>query len=425
MTSERECFVYIVLPGETEFVTAARFRVSQTRDGEPVGELVYGKNYLARNNTVELDPIELRLGNDKFETARMNGVFGAIRDAMPDYWGRRVIERNAGKVGLGEFDYLMLGADDRAGALGFGLNAEPPAPRRNFNRTLDLEKLQEMAEAILNDQADDIENPHDVQQVQELMLEGTSMGGARPKAVVEDNNSLWVAKFSSPQDRWNQPRVEHAFLNLAKSCGLNVADSKIVSAAGKDVLLVRRFDRDHTEEGYRRHRMVSALTLLRSEESPAAKGDWSYILLADEIRRTSSQPEQDLKELFGRMCFNALVSNLDDHPRNHAILAKDANWRLSPAYDLTPTPSIALENRDLAMACGLHGRMANKENLLSGYGRFLLETDNARSIIDNMVEVVRSEWDACLHRAGASNKDCEAISSSLIYEGFFNEKSKD
>jgi len=276
MTSERECFVYIVLPDETEFVTAARFRVSRTRDGEPVGELVYGKSYLARANAVELDPTELKLSSTKYETARMSGFFGAIRDAMPDYWGRRVIERNAGQAGLEEFDFLMQGADDRAGALGFGLNAEPPAPGRTFNRTLDLEKLQAAAEAILNDQADDIDNPDDAQQVQALLLEGTSMGGARPKAVVEDDNCLWLAKFSSPQDRWNHPRVEHAFLKLAKLCDLHVADSKVVDVGGKDVLLVRRFDRDHTDNGYRRHRMVSALTLLRSEESPAAKNDWSY-----------------------------------------------------------------------------------------------------------------------------------------------------
>ena len=145
MTSERECFVYIVLPGETEFVTAARFTVAQTRDGEPIGTFVYGKKYLSRGNAVGFDPIELRLSDKPYQTARMNGFFGAIRDAMPDFWGRRVIERNAGKAGMDEFDYLMHGPDDRAGALGFGLNKEPPAPRREFSRTLDLEALQKMA----------------------------------------------------------------------------------------------------------------------------------------------------------------------------------------------------------------------------------------------------------------------------------------
>lgn len=420
MTSERECFVYIVPPEETEFVTAARFRVSKTRDGDPIGELVYGKSYLERPNAVALDPIELKLGNTKFETARMNGFFGAIRDAMPDYWGRRVIERNTNKTGLDEFDYLMLGADDRAGALGFGLNATPPSPRRTFNQTLDLEKLQTTAEAIINNETIEAEDQANARQVQELMLDGTSMGGARPKAVVEDDDSLWVAKFSSPQDRWNNPRVEHAFLNLAASCGLQVADSKLVDVAGKDVLLVRRFDRDHTDKGYRRHRMVSALTLLRSEETPAAKSDWSYLALADEIRRASNHPEEDLQELFARMCFNALVSNLDDHPRNHAILAKDTHWRLSPAYDLTPMPTIAQDNRDLAMSCGLHGRKANKANLLSGHARFLLSKEKAASIIDSMIDVITAEWEATLKRAGARNSDINAIRGCFLYDGFFN-----
>lgn len=419
MTSERESYVYIVLPGETEFVTAARFTVTQNRNGEPVGTLVYGKNYLQRSNAVELDPVELRLSDKPYQTARMNGFFGAIRDAMPDFWGRRVIERNARKVGLDEFDYLLHGPDDRAGALGFGLNKEPPAPRREFNRTLELGALQQMAEAILSDEAESIDNQAGARQVQELLLEGTSMGGARPKAVVEDDGCLWIAKFSTPHDRWNHPRVEHAFLQMAQVCGLDVADSKLVAVAGKDVLLVRRFDRDKTDSGYRRHRMVSALTLLRSEDTPTAKKDWSYLLLADEVRRTSSSPAADLRELFKRMCFNAMVSNLDDHPRNHALLAKDNGWRLSPAYDLTPTVSIAQDSRLLAMECGSMGRIANKSNLLSTCERFLHTKEDAGRIIDEMVQTVRAEWDARLRRAGVSEADCKAISNARLYEGFF------
>jgi len=423
MTSDRECFVYIVPPGETEFVTAGRFRVSQGRDGNPLGEFVYGRKYMARADAIELDPVELKLGKANYETVRMKGFFGAIRDAMPDFWGRRVIERNAGKVGLDEFDYLMHGPDDRAGALGFGLNVEPPAPRRQFSRTLDLEYLQEMAEQVQNNDATGIENQTDARQVQELMLEGTSMGGARPKAVVEDEDSLWIAKFGTSQDRWSHPRVEHAFLNLAKTCGLDVADSKITTVAGKDVLMVRRFDRDKAETGYRRHRMISALTLLASDESPQTRENWSYLLLADEIRRASARPENDLCELFKRMCFNALVSNLDDHPRNHALLARGSSWQLSPAYDLTPTPTIAKDSRWLAMACGAQGRIARRENLLTAHGRFLLSKVDAEAIVDGMVETVRSEWDASLRRAGASAKDCEAIASAFLYEGFFYEAS--
>ena len=419
MTSERECFVYIVPPGQTEFVTAARFRVSKTRDGDAAGEFVYGKRYLERADAVELDPVELKLAATRYETTRMGGFFGAIRDATPDFWGRRVIERNAGLPQLNDFDYLMHGPDDRAGALGFGLNAVPPAPRRKFSRTLDLDSLQTMAEAILNDHADKLTNSTDARQVQELLLEGTSMGGARPKAVVEDDNALWIAKFSSPQDRWNQPRVEHAFLNLAKTCGLNVADSKITTVAGKAVLLVRRFDRHKDDNGYRRHRMVSALTLLRSDEDPTPRENWSYLLLADEIRRTSASPSADLRELFARMCFNAIVSNLDDHPRNHAILAKDKRWRLSPAYDLTPTPTIAQDTRLLAMVCGTQGRIARRYNLLSASGRFLLSQEESGKIIDDLVNVVRAQWDGSLRRAGAGEKDIDSIASARLYDGFF------
>lgn len=243
------------------------------------------------------------------------------------------------------------------------------------------------------------------------------MGGARPKAVAEDSGALWIAKFSSPQDRWNQPRVEHAILNLARMCGINAAESKTTTVGGKDILLVRRFDRDRSDNGYRRHRMVSALTLLRSDDSPTARESWSYLLLADEIRRTSASPGNDLRELFSRMCFNALISNTDDHPRNHAVLAKDKNWRLSPAYDLTPTPSIPQDTRLLAMICGTHGRMARRDNLLSASGRFLLSHDEATKIIDDMIEVVRAEWEHSLRRAGVSSDDCAAVMSARLYDG--------
>ena len=420
MTSERECYVYIMPPGATEFVTAGRFQVSPTPDGDPVGRFVYGRRYLERNDAVELDPVELRLRRSLYETARMEGFFGAIRDSMPDFWGRRVIERSARQAQLEEFDYLMYGPDDRAGALGFGLNVEPPAPQSRFNRTIDLERLQTAADAIIKGDPNLAGSAS--RQVEELILVGTSMGGARPKTVVEHGRDLWIAKFSRPDDRWNHPRVEHGLLKLAKACGLSVADSDITTVGGRDVLLVRRFDRDGAGDSYRRHRMVSALTLLQSDDNPVARRDWSYILLADEIRRVSTKPEADLRELFARMCFNAAVSNLDDHPRNHAVLAKDQGWRLSPAFDLTPTPMIALERRDLAMACGSAGRYANRGNLLSQHGRFLLSAEEATAILDHIIETVRSTWRSTMRHTGVREADCEAISNAFLYEGFFYEK---
>ncbi len=418
MSSERECFVYIVPPGATGFVTAGRFRLSEDSAG-PVGAFVYGRRYRERPDAVEFDPVELRLSSQVYETARLGGVFGAIRDSMPDFWGRRVIERNAGLAQLEEFDYLMQGPDDRAGALGFGLNVEPPSPRRRFNRALDLEKLQRAANAIMADNPDLAGSAGT--RVEELLLLGTSMGGARPKAVVRDGHELWIAKFSRNDDRWNYPSVEHGMLKLAQTCGLNVADSRIETVAGREVLLVRRFDRDWVETGYRRHRMVSALTLLRTGDGPGERGNWSYLLLADEIRRVSADPEEDLSELFCRICFNAAISNLDDHPRNHAILAEDRVWRLSPAFDLTPSPVVALDRRDLAMTCGRFGRYANKTNLLSDHGRFLLGEADATAIFKRITKTVRKDWRPTMRRAGVSDADCDAIKSAFVYDGLFYE----
>ncbi|MFN3686716.1 type II toxin-antitoxin system HipA family toxin [Salinarimonas sp.] len=417
MTSE--CFVYIVLPGATEFVTAGRFRVSDPRDGAPVGAFVYGRRYLARADAVELDPVELRLAAGSYETARMGGFFGAIRDSMPDYWGRRVIEKHGGRGETAEFHYLLDGPDDRAGALGFGLGVEPPAPRRRFNRTLDLPRLQAAADAILADEPARAGSARD--QVAELLLDGTSMGGARPKAVVQDDDALWLAKLGRRDDRWNHPRVEHALLLLARECGIEVADSRIDTIGGRDVLLVRRFDRDFAGSGYHRHRMVSALTLLQAEESPTARDRWSYLSLADEVRRASASPERDLRELFARMCFNAAVSNLDDHPRNHALLARGRAWRLSPAYDLTPMPTIAIDRRDLAMACGPQGRFANRANIVSGAGRFLLSRTDGQAIFDRIVDVVRGSWHAAMRRVGVSDADCATIAGAFLYDGLFYE----
>ena len=421
MTSEQECYVYIVLPGETSFVTAGRFQITHTPQGAPVGKFIYGRSYRERPNAVELDPVELRLQTGEFETARMEGFFGAIRDAMPDSWGRKVIERHVRAGRLAEIDYLMYTPDDRAGALGFGNNKTPPAPEKRFNRTLDLERLQSAADAII---ADDPELAGSAaQQAEDLLLLGaTSMGGARPKIVVEDDGDLWIAKFSRQDDSWNHPRIERALLELARTCGLSAADSKLTTVAGRDVLLVRRFDRDRAEEdGYRRHRMVSALTLLRTDDDATLRRNWSYLLLADELRRVSASPEADLRELFGRMCFNAAISNLDDHPRNHAVLAKDRDWHLSPAYDLTPSPVIAQDTRDLSMECGTQGRIANRSNLLSGHGRFLLSVEDAAQIFENITQTVRSEWHAAMRRAGVSEQDCERIASAFLHQGLFYE----
>ncbi len=416
------CYVYITLPNQTESVTAGRFTLSTNRQGIVMGRFVYGKTYLARHDALPLDPVELKLTSQVYETVVMNGVFGALRDASPDYWGRRVIERHIGKSQLGEIDYLLYSPDDRAGALGFGLNQTPPAPKRTFNQTLDLVKLQGIAEAIIKDEELPVDTADAETQAFELMLAGTSMGGARPKAVVEDESGLWLAKFNRFDDKWNSARVEHAMLVLARMCGIHTSESCIVTIGNQAVLLVKRFDRDKIQNGYTRARMISALTLLRAEDSHRSRDKWSYVLLVEELRRISDRPIEDAHELFKRMSFNALTSNLDDHPRNHAFIARAKDWRLSPAYDLTPTAPLSLERRDLAMSCGDAGRFANVQNIISQSGRFLLTKDQAQNIIQEMEEIVRQNWYSIMRSVGVSERDCELLSGAFVYPGFYQDK---
>lgn len=419
MTSEvpSEIFVYITLPGETEAVTAGRFALTEGRRGVTEGRFVYGRTYLERANAVALDPVELKLAPRTYSTVALGGIFGALRDASPDYWGRLVIQRHLGNPQPGEMAYLLFSPDDRAGALGFGLSRTPPVPKRTFNQTLDLARLQAAADAVMADVDGGVADDH-CHQLQMLLMLGTSMGGARPKAVVEDSEALWIAKFNRPDDPWNSARVEHAMLLLARSCGLATAESRVVEVGGRDVLLVKRFDRERAFGGYHRTRMVSALTLLRAEDTYQSRDKWSYVLLAEELRRACADPERNTAELFRRMCFNALISNIDDHPRNHAVIARAQDWQLSPAYDLTPATPISLERRDLAMTCGDTGRFASDENLLSQSARFLLERPQAEGIVAAMEEQVRAMWYATARGAGVSERDCERIASAFAYPGF-------
>jgi serine/threonine-protein kinase HipA len=418
--SPTDCFVYITLPEKTKPITAGRFSLKQDRRGTNVGQFVYGRNYRDNPDAVEIDPAELQIAARTYETAAMGGIFGSLRDAGPDHWGRRLIEKYVGRAPLGEMDYLLHSPDDRAGALGFGLNVEPPAPSSHFNKTIDLAQLQEIADAIVRDE--DVDETAEHEQIEKILLLGTSMGGARPKAVVEDDDGLWLAKFNRTDDRWNQARVEHAMLLLGRECGLVTADSRTTSVAGRDVLLVKRFDREKSENGYFRTRMVSGLTLLRAEDSHRSRDLWSYILLAEELRRVCAEPQRQAHELFKRMCFNALISNTDDHPRNHAAIAKNRSWKLSPAYDLTPSTPISVEQRDLALICGDQGRIARASNFLSQCHRFLLGKEEAVKIVKDMTNIVRTTWYDIARSAGVSESDCRTIEGAFVYPGFEAEK---
>lgn len=403
---------FLQLPQSLELVTAGYYELA-SRQGVATGSFVHNPAYLQRPDAVPLEPFELPLSPRRSLTVKLRGIFGCLRDASPDAWGRRIIEKHLARNGLTEVDYLLHSPEDRAGALSFGHGKLPPAPRREFNQIIQLDRLLAAAERFMDDDPAPIPP-----QVAELLQPGTSMGGARPKNVVEDAEGLWLAKFPDRGDKWSNARVEGAMLALAAECGIRVARHRIESVADKDVLLVQRFDRVPTPQGYLRHRMVSGLTVLGAEDSHTDRARWSYLLLADELRRRSAHPSQDLEELFRRMAFNALISNTDDHPRNHALIAPTTQWELSPAYDLTPNPLTSPEKRDLAMTCGTFNRYANRTNLLSQHAQFKLSRERAVAIIDQVQQTVAARWEALLRQQGATQADCNAVAAAFNYPGF-------
>lgn len=416
MTSERQAYVYVQLPGTLRTVPAALLKVKKLRDATFVGRFRYGDRYLERKDAVAFDPFQVPLGNGVYEFTKLKGIPGAVRDAGPDAWGRRVIEHKLERspADLEELDYLLHGPQDGAGYLTFGDTVEPRASKHRYNRTHQLADLVAAAEAI-----------EEGRQVPEHILEqlepGTSMGGARPKATIEDGDRLWVGKFPQKDDRFNLQRVEHATLQLARRCGVDVCTSRLQSMGGREVLMIERFDRRHTESGYLRFGLVSAFTMLDADEYHLDRGRWSYPLLADQLRRWSEKPNEDRIELFRRMVFNAAITNNDDHPRNHAVRRTAHGWLLTPAYDLVPVSLVNPERRDLAMIVGKYGRTASIYNLLSQCERFGLTVEAARREIDAIVATVRA-WRDHFRASGVSAKDVEYIAHAFLPQCFFFER---
>src|SRR5438067_2350534 len=230
MTSERQAYVYVQLPDTLNIVPAALLKVEKLRDGNFVGRFRYGDRYLKRRDAVELDPFQLPLGNNVYELTKLKGIPGAVRDAAPDAWGRCVIEHKLqrGPADLEEIDYLLHGPQDGAGYLSFGATVEPQASKRRYNRMHQLTDLVAAAEAIE-------EGKRVPEHILEQLEPGTSMGGARPKATLEDDKRLWIGKFPEKADRCNLQRVEYATIELARRCGISTCNARLEPIGGGDV----------------------------------------------------------------------------------------------------------------------------------------------------------------------------------------------
>jgi serine/threonine-protein kinase HipA len=420
VTSRPGTFVFVQLPGDIAPVVAARYELEATAAGS-LGHFVYGRSYLSRPDALPLDPIHLPLSDEEFTTTLMGGMFGALRDTAPDAWGRLILERGQRDRTWTELDYLLGASDQRVGALRYSSESDAPSPGGKPFILADLERLGDAAEVLEGEVAGDSSNIGE--EIAQLLDPSSGLGGARPKtSVVDDDGRLWIAKFPSRGDRRVNAISEAAYLGLAGQCGIRVPRHRITDVEGRPTVLVQRFDQEPTPEGDRRRLYLSGHTLLGLDESVSDRRGWSYMDLAHRLRRISDEPEKDVLELFRRMVFNALVTNLDDHPRNHAVVGTaSGGWRLSPAFDLVASNAASRENRELAMACGVlpgRERWANRANLLSGCRHFGLASDEANSIINEIKSVVTGSWEQQVLDQGGSGQDCKNLVHAIAYDGF-------
>jgi len=400
MTSKhdhKEAFVWAWLPGATEPVVAGLL----TRQDDGRLTFNYGQSYLDRDDAIALYEPELPLRPGLIEPAERMQIPSAIRDGSPDAWGRRVIINrmtgmrgdDADAVDLDELTYLLESGSDRIGALDFQVSPRKYEARQKQNATLDelMESAQRVEEGVpLSPELD------------QALQHGTALGGARPKALIDDDDKKYIAKFSASNDVNNVVKGEFVAMRLARCAGLDVASVKLTQGLGKDVLLIERFDRNLTEAGWTRKGVVSGLTLLRLDEREAPYA--SYEDLATLIRHRFEDPRATLEELFGRIVFNILSGNTDDHARNHAAFWDGASLTLTPAYDICPQSRTGGEASQAMLIIG-GDRMSRLSTCLHAASEFQLDEGHARRIIDAQIETIEQKWAEVCDEAGMTQID--------------------
>lgn len=379
-----EAYVWVWLPGATEPVVAGRI----ARDGERL-IFNYGQSYLDRPEAIPIFEPELPLRSGAIAPEAGLSMAGCLRDAAPDAWGRRVILNRAfGRKGqdidiaaLDELTYLLASGSDRIGALDFQRSPSEYEARAVQNAT--LEELLNAAEKVEK-------GVPLTPDLDEALFHGTSLGGARPKAMVQDGDTKMIAKFSSSTDTYNVVKAEYVAMRLAAKAGLNVAPVRLERVAGKDVLLVERFDRTKTNGDWTRKAMVSALTLFGLDEMMARYA--SYEDFAEIIRHRFTSPRATLHELYGRLVFNILCGNTDDHARNHAGFWDGKHLTLTPAYDICPQSRSGNVASQAMLIVG-NNRASTLSTCVEAAPNFQLGDQAAKDIITRQVGIIRDGWD--------------------------------
>lgn len=385
-----EAFVWVWLPGAAEPVVAGRLT-----DRGPVVTFAYGRSYLERPDAIALYLPELPLRRGEI-TPISGEIAGCIADAGPDAWGRRVIEyrRIPESVDLATLGYLLASGSNRLGALDFQQSATKYIPQGQ-----EQVPLGELAEV-----ADRIENGVPLSpELERALFHGSSMGGARPKAVLAEGTRQMIAKFTSVTDSYPVVKAEFVAMELARRAGLNVSGAGLETVLGRDVLLVDRFDRT---DGGGRKIVVSALTILELHDADGMAGRYAtYPDLAFHVRSRFTEPDTTLQELFARIAFNILVGNTDDHARNHAAFWDGTQLTLTPAYDICPQNRVG-EEAAQAMAFGDDGdRLSQVARCVAHAGIYHLTLEQARDIVDHQIAVIHDEWASVCDRAELTKAD--------------------
>ena len=406
--AEREVEVVVQIGGSD--VTAGRMWSHRRRKAEST-TFSYSPEYLARGDAYPLDPI-LPLVGGQLQTPVGQSIFGAFSDCAPDRWGRMLIHRrdrrregNTAEPGFAEIDYLLGVRDDlRQGALRFrdpGTQEFLATEDGGVPHLIDLPDLLNLADRAERDVADEDE-------LEILLRGGSSLGGARPKAhVLDQNGRVAIAKFPrGSDDDWDVIRWEAVTLGLARDCGITTAVARLHEIDGRWVLVVDRFDRDvDTRIGY-----VSAMTMLEAADGE----ERTYLDIVEVIEQESDRATEDLHQLWRRIAFSILVSNTDDHLRNHGFLRlTSGGWSLSPAFDLNPDPQPGAK----LLSTGIDGRsnLADLGLLLENAAFFRLADDRARAIVAE-VSTATGRWRQAARRVGLTGDSITQMEPAFEHE---------
>jgi serine/threonine-protein kinase HipA len=391
--------VWLTLPA-SEVVKVGELAIDDPdARGSLEGQFRYAPEYLENPKAFPLDPLHLPLSADIFDADRPHaGVHGVFEDSLPDDWGRRLLVR---RYKLGRKDQripqlLRLLGNQGLGALSYMEKGRPGLKTTGVPLRY-LRKLAMLAEKFEQDKAVDND------ELSLLFQAGSSPGGARPKALVNDESGTYLAKFASARDQLDVVSLEAAAMELGRRAGIETADSRLLALGSRKCLLVKRFDIN--EAGGRNH-MVSMQSLLKADGYYYA----GYRDLAEVIRHVSTQPGQDLQRLYRQMVFNVMIGNTDDHLKNFIMLHNDEGWRLSPAFDLVPNIGF---NREHVLRIGYDNTPPDLETLLQEARHFgLKRRQQAQEVVMEVHKAVL-EWNTVFAAYNVPEKDAESIGRDI------------